>query len=152
VDPCHWSRVQRQPGTQTMIGRGTWQRWTIAPVGNMIGNRPAPLRPLGNMIGDGPALHDRPRAAVTSSTRLKDCSVLLERKCCCPVRLYSVWLIFQVQFTKHLLKQQTILRDRLFARPLLLSSYFKYILPCTAGTTDSLAQPFSCANVFLRKR
>jgi hypothetical protein len=32
-------------------------------------------------------------------------------------------------------------------RPLLLGSYFKSILPCTAGTTDSLAQPFNCATV-----
>jgi hypothetical protein len=124
VDPLHWSRVQIQPGTQTIIGRGTVQRWTVSPLGNMMGYGPAPLRPLENMIGDGPTLYDRPRAAVTSSTRLQDRSVLLESadirsdyilfgsyfKCSLPNTCLNnrhscanvtVGLIFLVHFTVH---------------------------------------------------
>jgi hypothetical protein len=96
------------------------------------------------MIGDGPALYDRPRAAVKSSTRLQDRSVLLESADIRSERY--CWAHISSTFYRTLLEQQTVLCDRFVALPLQLSSYFKYILLYTAGTTDSLARPFYCAN------
>jgi hypothetical protein len=122
-------------------------------MGNMISHRPAPLRPLGNMIGDGPALYYRPRAAVTSSTRLHDRSVLLES-----ADIPSDYILFSsyFQYFCHaLLEQQTVLRDRFLARPLLLGSYFQYFYHAlleqqTVLRDRFIAQPFSCASANTR--